>query len=169
MDLLSFFIRCFAQQTIFIVKEIILFWSHDKVRYVRHFKWNAFARVPAFSFEHEALALSLLACHPACLLVECETVNFIFLMLLSFPFLSSHAWHFLFTIVNCVLWFLFHVDGAFFSFFIRCFVKGSEMAVRETINRVPCLPNLLLSPIFIAQSKGDTLRWRWNDTTNAWT
>lgn len=34
-------IQCFVQQTIFIVGEVILFSSHDKVRCVRHFKWNA--------------------------------------------------------------------------------------------------------------------------------
>lgn len=38
------------------------------------------------------------------------------------------------------------------------------MAVRETINRIPCLPNLLLSPIFIAQGTKDNFRWRWDDT-----
>lgn len=34
-------IQCLAQQTIFIVGEVILLCSHDKVRYMRHFKWNA--------------------------------------------------------------------------------------------------------------------------------
>lgn len=81
-----------------------------------------------------------------------------------------HAWHFLFTIVNCVLWFLFHVGEAFFllRFFYSTMlcVKGSKMAVRATINRILRLPNLLLSPIFIAKGIKDNFRWRWDDTTS---
>lgn len=52
-------------------------------------------------------------------------------------------------------------------FYVRlAFVERlREMASRrETINPIPCLPNLLLSPIFIAQGIKDNFRWRWDDT-----